>query len=130
MARELSKVVVLGGHVYGPGYINPPPDDVAERITNPIAWGEEPDSGNSPQGEEPVEAPVVASPADGEVTSPDVPETPVSEPPKPTVPEPPRSGAGSGIAAWRAFADANDVKYDADATRVEIVKACEDAQVI
>jgi hypothetical protein len=129
VSRELSKVVVLNGTVYGPGYINPPPDDVAARITNPIAWGDEPDSGKSPQGAEPVEAPVVASPGDGEVTSPDPIPAPADEP-KPTVPEPPRSGAGSGITAWRAFADANDVDYEADATRDEIIVACEQAKVI
>lgn len=129
MSRELSKVVCLDGTVYGPGYVNPPPSDVAERITNPTAWGEEPDTGKSPQVEEPVEAPVVASPGDGEVTSPEPVVTP-SEPPKPTIPEPPRSGAGSGLAAWRAFADANDVKYEADATRDEVILACEEAKVI
>jgi hypothetical protein len=132
MARELKQVVVLGGAVYGPGYINPPPDDVAEAITNPIAWGEEPESDDSPKDAEPVEVPVVAAPGDGDVTSPDTPDpAPApSGPAKPTVPEPPRSGAGSGITAWRAFADANDVTYPADASRDEIITACEKAKVV
>jgi hypothetical protein len=133
MARELELVVIVDGTVYGPGYLNPPPDDVAKTITNPAAWGEESEdnSDGSPQGDEPVEAPVVASPGDGDVTSPDTPEpiTP-SEPPKPTIPEPPRSGAGSGIGAWRTFADANDVDYGADDSRDEIIDACKKAKVI
>jgi hypothetical protein len=135
MARELKAVVVIGTDVYGPGYINPPPDDVAKTITSPAAWGEakeSDDSEGSPQGEEPVEAPVVAAPGDGDVTSPDSPEPtpPPSEPAKPTVPVPPRSGAGSGVAAWRAFADANDVDYSAEDSRDEIIEACEKAKVI
>jgi hypothetical protein len=132
MARELEQVVVFGGAVYGPGYINPPPDDVAKTITNPAAWGEksEDDSDGSPQGDEPVEAPVVAAPGDADVTSPDTPEPTPSEPAKPTVPEPPRSGAGSGVAAWRNFAEANDVDFPADASRDEIIEACEKAKVI
>lgn len=135
MARELKQVVVFGGAVYGPGYINPVEDDIAERFTNPAVWGEakEPkDSKASPQGEETVKAPVVAAPGDGDVTSPESPEpapTP-SEPAKPTLPVPPRSGAGSGIAAWKAFADANDVQYGEDDSRDEIIEACEKAKVI
>lgn len=139
MARELKQVVVIGGAVYGPGYINPPPDDIAETITNAAAWGEAKESADSevsPSGERtPVESPVVANPGDGEVTTPDAPEptptTPVvPEPPKPTFAVPPRSGAGSGINAWKAFADANDVQYGADDSRDEIIEACERAKVI
>ena len=135
MARELKQVVVFGGAVYGPGYINPVEDDIAERFTNPAVWGEakeSEDSDASPQGEESVEAPVVAAPGDGDVTSPDGPEpAPApSEPAKPTTPVPPRSGAGSGIAAWRKFADDNDVSYSAEDSRDEIIEACEKAKVI
>ncbi len=131
MPRELKQVVVFGGVVYGPGYVNPVEDDIADRFTNPAVWGEAPesdDSEDSPQGEEPV----VAAPGDGEVTSPDTPEPPQepSGPAKPTVPVPPRSGAGSGIAAWRAFADANDVQYGEDDSRDEIIEACEKAKVV
>lgn len=136
MARELKQVVVYGGAVYGPGYINPVEDDIAERFTNPAVWGEAKESKGSDASaqddEGTVKAPVVAAPGDGDVTSPESPEpTPApSEPAKPTVPVPPRSGAGSGINAWKAFADANDVQYGADDSRDEIIEACEKAKVI
>lgn len=135
MARELKQIVVFGGTVYGPGYVNPVEDDIAKNFTNPAVWGEakeSDDSEDSPQGEESVTAPVVSAPGDGAVTAPDAPEpTPApSEPAKPTLPVPPRSGAGSGIAAWKAFADANDVPYGADDSRDEIIEACEQAKVI
>lgn len=40
MSRELKAVVLVDGVVYGPGYAQPD-DNVAKRITNPIAWGED-----------------------------------------------------------------------------------------
>jgi len=136
MSRELAQVVVMGGDVYGPGYINPPPDDIAKRITNAAAWGEsksDTDDG-SPQGEEVVETPVVAAPGDGEVTTPTAPEptpeTPADKAEEDEVEAPPRSGKGSGITAWRAFADAKGVSYSEDAERDEIIQACEQAGVI
>jgi hypothetical protein len=44
VSRELKAVVLVDGVVYGPGYETDIPDHVAERITNPAAWGEEVDS--------------------------------------------------------------------------------------
>ena len=41
MSRELKSVVLIDGVVYGPGYETKVPDDVAKRIRNPAAWGEE-----------------------------------------------------------------------------------------
>ena len=41
-ARELVTTVYVDGVAYGPG--DDVPADVAERITNPKAWGEEPDA--------------------------------------------------------------------------------------
>lgn len=131
-ARELTAVVVMGGEVYGPGYINPPPADVAEQITNPGAWGEEkPVTGSdSPQGgqtEEP--ATPSAPPATPAPTEPAL--TPAPEPPPAQDNEPPpRSGAGSGVEAWRAFATAKGVAYPAGAKREDIIAACENAKVI
>jgi hypothetical protein len=42
---------------------------------------------------------------------------------------PPRAGKGSGKDAWVAYAAANDVDHDPDATRDEIVAAVESAGV-
>jgi hypothetical protein len=44
--------------------------------------------------------------------------------------EPPRSGKGSGEAAWRAFAEANGVQVSENDGRDEIIAACQDAGVI
>lgn len=140
-ARELVAVVVYGGDVYGPGYINPPPDDVAKVITNPACWGDpkaDPADESAPGGqtEEPAaETPPPATPAPTEPVVTPAP-VPVSEPPVPTpepapiVEVPPRSGRGSGIDAWRAFAQAAGVTTPADATRDDIIEACEKAKVI
>lgn len=43
---------------------------------------------------------------------------------------PPRSGRGSGLAAWRSFADAASVDYDDTDSRDDIIVACELAEVI
>lgn len=43
---------------------------------------------------------------------------------------PPRSGRGSGIDAWRAFAEQHDVEVAADASREDIIAACEAAELI
>lgn len=41
----------------------------------------------------------------------------------PAVTEPPRGGPGSGVKAWRAYADAQGIAYDADADRDSIIAA-------
>ncbi|MFF7365622.1 hypothetical protein [Streptomyces sp. NPDC008125] len=43
---------------------------------------------------------------------------------------PPRSGRGSGEAAWRAFAEQHSVEVAADASREDIVAACEAAGLV
>ncbi|MEV8394828.1 MULTISPECIES: hypothetical protein [unclassified Streptomyces] len=43
---------------------------------------------------------------------------------------PPRSGRGSGVEAWRAFAEQHDVEVAADASREDIIAACEAAGVV
>lgn len=43
---------------------------------------------------------------------------------------PPRSGGGSGVDAWRAFAEQNGVGVDSDMSREDIIAAAEDAGVV
>jgi len=147
MGRELTAVVVMDGGVYGPGYINPPPDHLVARITNPAVWGDEdeapaepaspqgsdapkPEEPSAPPAQEPAEPPAPVEPEAPAAPEPvEEPETPV-EPKAEPVPVPPRSGAGSGAAAWRAFADYHKVSYPANAGREEIIEACEEAKVI
>lgn len=43
---------------------------------------------------------------------------------------PPRSGRGSGIEAWRQFAEQRDVEVPAEASREDIIAACEAAGVV
>ncbi|MFD5663449.1 hypothetical protein ACFWIK_00870 [Streptomyces anthocyanicus] len=55
----------------------------------------------------------------------DAPETPAAP-----VEAPPRSGRGSGIDAWRAFAEQNGVGVDSDMSREDIIAAAEDAGAV
>jgi hypothetical protein len=96
----------LGGRTvaYGPG------DDVPawarKQISNPKAWG------------------------DVESAEPSQAETP---PPAGTGDElaaPPRAGKGSGVDAWRTFAERKGVDVDQDASREQIIAACESAGVV
>lgn len=48
----------------------------------------------------------------------------------PEVLEPPRSGQGASTAAWQTFARQHEVEVASDATRSEIIAACQDAGVI
>jgi hypothetical protein len=43
---------------------------------------------------------------------------------------PPRSGRGSGVEAWRAYAEQHDVEVAAEASREEIIAACEAAELV
>ncbi|MFQ6851270.1 hypothetical protein K7395_24735 [Streptomyces filamentosus] len=43
---------------------------------------------------------------------------------------PPRSGRGSGVEAWREFAEQHDVEVPAGATRDDIIAACEAAELV
>ncbi|GAA3750909.1 hypothetical protein [Micromonospora maritima] len=97
---KLAAYVYVDGQPYGPN--DPLPEAVARRITNPAAWE---------GGKVPASAPA-----------------PASSPAR--IPAPPRSGRGSGADAWEAFAKASGVEFDADATRDEIIAACEQAGVI
>lgn len=44
--------------------------------------------------------------------------------------EPSRSGKGSGLDAWRSFAESQGVEVDSDMTRDDIIAACEEAGVL
>ncbi|RPK76620.1 hypothetical protein EES45_22945 [Streptomyces sp. ADI97-07] len=43
---------------------------------------------------------------------------------------PPRSGRGSGIEAWREFAEQHDIEAPAGASRDDIIAACEAAELV
>lgn len=45
-------------------------------------------------------------------------------------PQPPRSGRGSGVEAWRKFAEANGVDTDDEMNRDDVIAACEKFGVI
>ncbi|MFI9600330.1 hypothetical protein ACIHCX_10695 [Streptomyces sp. NPDC052043] len=107
MARRLKTFVHVGGNPYGPDDEVPP--EVAEQIGE-HAW--EDDSGEA--GDEPTRVGY-----DDPRTSP----TSTGE-------APPRSGRGSGIDAWRRFAEQHEVEVAADASREDIIAACEAAGVV
>ncbi len=48
----------------------------------------------------------------------------------PTADHPPRAGRGSSLVAWQAFAAGHNVQHDSDASRDDIIAACESAGVI
>jgi hypothetical protein len=105
MARRLRTFVHVDGRAYGPG--DEVPEGVARRI-GAHAW----------EGDDEDEtAPAVGfrDPAGGR----GAPDT-----------APPRSGRGSGIEAWRAYAEANGVGTDDEMSRDDIIAAAESAGVI
>jgi hypothetical protein len=106
--RRLNTFVHVGGVAYGPGTDVPP--EVAEKI-GAHAW--EPDEDDQGEGEG----------AQIGVEDPTTTQSPGDEPPA-------RSGRGSGIDAWRKFAEQNGVEYDTDASRDEIIAACEAAGIV
>lgn len=80
------------------------PEWAARKITNPKVWKD---------GDVPFPAASAGAGGGGE----------------PSDGPPPLGGAGSGVKAWRKYADDNDVNYTDDATRDEIVAACREAGV-
>lgn len=75
----------------------------ADQITNPKAWA--PDEEPTPDGGDP-------DPAGDDDTAPQ---------------EPPREGKGSGVNAWREYAEAIGVQFDKKAKREEIIAAVDAA---
>lgn len=134
--RALSCTVILDGTAWRADTV--PPPAVAARIRNPQCWADaeatepagptEPVSA-VPEAEPPAQEPAQGVAAESDPAVPEVVETPSTAGPPP-VAAPPRSGAGSGLPAWRAFGQARDVDFERDATRDEIIAACEEAGVL
>ncbi|MET9096240.1 hypothetical protein ABZX72_29595 [Streptomyces cyaneofuscatus] len=112
--RQLKTYVHVDGVAYGPG--DQVPKKVAEKI-GAHAWETVP----AWEGEDAPETVQVTDPGD---TNPPGGGTP------PGVEAPPRSGKGSGIDAWRGFAERQDLEVPADASRDDIIAACEAAALI
>lgn len=111
--RRLRSYVHIGGAVYGPG--DEVPAAVAERIGE-HAWE---DSGGEVRGEDGPETVGFTDPGAAGSSTP----TGAGE-------APPRSGRGSGVEAWRAYAEQNDLDVSADAGREDIIAAAETAGLI
>ena len=114
---RLARTVHVDGRPYGPG--DQIPDEVAARIRNPRAWE---------GGVLPPEATGAPGGSGGQVD----PEEPVEEDSGEAgrVAAPPRTGRGSGINAWRDFAAAHSVNVPENASREDIIAACENAGLI
>ncbi|MFF7171094.1 hypothetical protein [Streptomyces pseudovenezuelae] len=108
MTRRLKTFVHVGGNAYGPD--DEVPAEVAERIGD-HAWQ---DDSEAP-GEDEPEAVGFTDPRTSQ---------------QQTVEAPPRSGRGSGIEAWLAFAEAQGVGTDSDMNRDDVIAACEAAGVV
>lgn len=156
MARVLKTDVYWGGRRWRAG--TTPPPGIAKKITNPAAWIEVPDDGapvappaptppapevvqpvpeqpNSGPGADTVIGEVVVEPAplpvpqgtDAGVATPADPGSPgVVQQLRP----PPRSGRGSGLPEWQAFARTHHVDVPTGADRSDIIAACEDAGLL
>ncbi|MEW1867040.1 hypothetical protein AB0420_02380 [Streptomyces caelestis] len=110
MARRLRTYVHVDGTAYGPG--DDVPAEVAERIGD-HAWetdGDQDDGEPTVGYTDPAAQQSTTPPNGGEA--------------------PPRSGRGSGVEAWRQFAEQNDLDVPADAGREDIIAAAEDAGLI
>lgn len=105
--RRLKTFVHVGGTAYGPD--DDVPADVAEQIGD-HAWADDSDEG----GDEPDRVGFVDPNARTATTD----------------EAPPRSGRGSGVEAWRAYAARHDLDVPADASREDIIAAAEDADLI
>ncbi|HEX8632236.1 MAG TPA: hypothetical protein VF755_29105 [Catenuloplanes sp.] len=133
--RRLAAWVIVDGQAYGPDHDLPA--DIAARITNPNAWP--PNTNPAEAGDDRAAAEDDASateddPPTGEDVDQPPPQTPATDtdtddmsPPVAGPPAPPRSGKGSGLDAWRAFAAAKRVDVPNDAERADIITACEKA---
>lgn len=114
MARRLNAFVMVDGEWYGPD--SEVPADVAKRI-GAHAWTDSDQDG-------------------GELAEVGFVDPSAQQSPTPTgagggaVEAPPRSGRGSGIEAWRTFAEQNGVGTDSDMSREDIIAACEAAGVV
>ncbi|MBQ1122642.1 hypothetical protein [Streptomyces sp. B15] len=95
----------LKAHVHVAGKAYGPSDEVPATVAKRIgehAWEEDAEQTSSTQASQEVES----------------------------VEEPPRSGRGSGVDAWRAFAEAHGVAVDDQMSRDDVIAACEQAGLI
>lgn len=111
MGRRLNTYVHLDGTAYGPD--DDVPADVAKRIGE-HAWTDDSDQ----DGDEPAGAGF------------EDPSSQQSPTPTGAGEAPPRSGRGSGVEAWRAYAAQHDLDVADDATREDIIAAAEGAGLI
>jgi hypothetical protein len=113
MARRLRGYVHVGGTAYGPD--DELPDAVAAQIGD-HAWADD-FADAELQGESGPETVGFTDPrADRDRSG--------------AVEAPPRSGRGSGIDAWRQFAEQNGVDTDDEMSRDDVIAAVESAGVI
>ncbi|MFJ8760841.1 hypothetical protein [Streptomyces cyaneofuscatus] len=113
--RRLKTYVHVGGIAYGPG--DQVPKDVAKKIGD-HAWENVP----TYVGEDGPETVQFADPGGTKQPGGGTPPTEVEAPP--------RSGKGSGIDAWQAFAHEHGVGTDSDMSRDDIIAACERAGLV
>ncbi|MEU3289899.1 hypothetical protein [Streptomyces longwoodensis] len=104
--RRLIGYVHVDGDRYGPD--DEVPAAVAKRIGD-HAWA---DDGGEVRGEDGPETVEFTDPGAGRNEA------------------PPRSGRGSGVEAWRAFAERHGVDTDDEMNRDDVIAACEAAGVI
>lgn len=112
MARRLNTYVHVDGTAYGPD--DDVPAEVAERIGD-HAWADDSDQGDG------------GEPAEVGFTDPTARQSPAGAGDSDA---PPRSGRGSGVDAWRAYAARTDLDVADDASREDIIAAAEDAGLI
>lgn len=123
MARRLNTYVHVHvdgeTRVYGPG--DKVPGAVAKLITAPDVWEE--GEADEPLGSSAPAAPVTP-------TAPSAPAAAAPAPAPATEPGiPPKKGKGSGVEAWRAYADAKGFDIDADVKREDIIHALTEAGI-
>ena len=117
MARRLNTTVHVhvdgASRVYGP--TDEVPDTVATLITTPGVWADERDDADQPDEADNAEGTDEAEATD------EVPDTAEGVPPK--------QGKGSGVTAWRAYADTKGFETDDNISREEIIAALDAAGI-
>ncbi|MGA5869257.1 hypothetical protein [Streptomyces cinereoruber] len=110
MARRLRGYVHVDGRAYGPD------DELSAAVAKRIGDHAFEDTGGEVAGESGPETVGFTDPRAATSSGDTAP--------------PPRSGRGSGIDAWRKYAEDNGVEYDTHASREEIIAAAEQAGLI
>lgn len=113
-ARKLISNVLVEGVWYGPAY--PDAGDPPEGSVTDVAYQDESERTDLPRT---VENTVVTAPVPGPITT--------SDGDAPAIP--PKTGTGSGREKWAEYAAANSVQHDENASKTDIITACERAGV-